>query len=137
LLIQRALGGRLRILAIIDPVRQRAESVLELKRSSPASEAYVSTVLYEDTSAYSGDVPDAVFIGTPPAFRGTMTPGHDVEIVASNKFPSSALFVEKPISSAYPEHVRPLIPYFRETGTLVAVGYMLRYLKGYEFDACD
>jgi predicted dehydrogenase len=127
----------LRVLAIIDPVRQRAESVLELKRSSSASEAYASTVLYEDTSTYSGDAPDAVFIGTPPAFRGTMNPGHDIEIVASKKFPSSALFVEKPISSAYPEHVQPLIPYFRKTGTLVAVGYMLRYLKGCGSETCD
>jgi len=39
------------------------------------------------------------------------------------------LFVEKPISSALPEYVQPLIPHLKGTETFVAVGYMLRYLK--------
>ena len=92
--------------------------------------AYSATVIFADTADYSGIVPDAVFIGTPPAFRGTMIPGQDVEMIASKTFPGAALFVEKPVSSAYPIHVSPLIPYFRETETFVAVGYMFRYLKG-------
>ena len=79
------------------------------------------------------EYPDAVFIGTPPAFRGTTISGRDVEIAASKKFPSSALFVEKPVSSAYPSLVQPVILYFREAGTFIAVGYMLRYLKGLQF----
>jgi predicted dehydrogenase len=118
------------VLAIIDPVRPRAQAVLDDKLASRGGEAYKGTVLFNDTAEYIGEEPDAVFIGTPPAFRGTMMAGRDVEIVASKKFASSALFVEKPISSAYPSHVQPLIPYFRQTGTFVAVGYMLRYLKG-------
>ena len=111
------------MLAIIDPVRPRARAVLDNKLASPGAEAYKATLLF-------GEDPDAVFIATPPAFRGTMMAGRDVEIVASKKFASSALFVEKPVSSAYPSDVQPLIPYFRQTGTFVAVGYMLRYLKG-------
>ena len=118
------------MLAIIDPVRPRAQAVLDNKLASPGAEAYKATVLFNDTAEYIGEEPDAVFIGTPPAFRGTMIAGRDVEIVASKKFASSALFVEKPISAAYPSDVQPLIPYFRQTGTFVAVGYMLRYLKG-------
>jgi predicted dehydrogenase len=121
------------VLAIIDPNRLRAQSVLHDKRTTSAKEAYSSTVLYGDTAEYSGSAPDAVFIGTPPAFRGTMIPGRDVEIAAAKKFPSSALFVEKPVSSACPSLVHPLIPYFRETGTFVTVGYMSRYLKGSPF----
>ena len=119
------------MLAIIDPVRARAQAVLDNKLASPGAEAYKATVLFNDTAEYIGEEPDAVFIGTPPAFRGTMMAGQDVEIVASKKFASSALFVEKPVSSAYPSDVQPLIPYFRQTGTFVAVGYMLRYLKGF------
>jgi predicted dehydrogenase len=126
----RVLGKRLRVLAIIDPVRQRAQSILDVKHASSAKEAYFSTVLYKDTAEYSGIMPDAVFIGAPPAFRGTMISGRDVEIVASKIFPTSALFVEKPVSSAHPSLVHPLISYFRERGRFVAVGYMSRYLKG-------
>ena len=118
------------MLAIIDPVRPRAQQVLDTKLASPTAERYKTTVLFNDTREYVGDDPDAVFIGTPPAFRGTMIAGRDVEIAASKKFPDSALFVEKPISSAYPADVQPLMSYFGETGTFVAVGYMLRYLKG-------
>lgn len=89
--------------------------------------------MFKDVSEYEGsETPDAVFIGTPPAFRGTMISGRNVEIAASKQFPYSALFVEKPVSSAHPSFVQPLIPYYREAGTFVAVGYMLRYLKGSE-----
>ena len=119
------------MLAIIDPVQPRAQQVLDNKLASPRSEAYKTTFLFSDTREYVGEEPDAVFIGTPPGFRGTMIAGRDVEIVAAKKFPSSALFVEKPVSSAYPTDVQPLIPYFRQSGTFVAVGYMLRYLKGF------
>ena len=87
-------------------------------------------MLYRDTSEHIGVEPDAVFIGTSPAFRGTMTPGRDIELTASKKFPTSFLFVEKPISSAHPSLVQHLKQYFQQTGTFVAVGYMLRYLKG-------
>jgi predicted dehydrogenase len=90
--------------------------------------------LFKDVSDFEGnESPDAVFIGTPPAFRGTLISGRNVEIAVLKRFPSSALFVEKPVSSAYPSFVQPLIPYFHETGTFVAVGYMLRYLKGSGF----
>jgi predicted dehydrogenase len=87
-------------------------------------------VLCPDISSYSGIAPHAIFIGTPPAFRGTIITGRDIEVVASKKFPSAALFVEKPISSALPEYVQPLIPHLKDTDTFAAVGYMLRYLKG-------
>jgi predicted dehydrogenase len=126
----RVLGNRLKVLAIIDPVRPRAQAVLDNKLAGPGADAYKATVLFNDTAEYIGEEPDVLFIGTPPALRGTMTAGRDVEIVASKKFASSALFVEKPVSSAYPLDVQPLNAYFRQTGTFVAVGYMLRYLKG-------
>ena len=122
----------MRVIAIIDPDHARAKNVLNTKQSSLAKHSYADTALYKDTSGYSGVDPDAVFIGTPPAFRGTMIAGRDVEAAASKKFSSSALFVEKPISSSPLPYVLPLIPYFKERKTLVAVGYMLRYLKGFD-----
>jgi predicted dehydrogenase len=126
----RVLGSRLQVVAIIDPALSRAKDVLDLKREGLASGCYSSTILCPDISAYSGIAPHAIFIGTPPAFRGTILTGRDIEVVASKKFPSAALFVEKPISSALPECVQPLIPHLKGTETFVAVGYMLRYLKG-------
>ena len=118
------------MLAIIDPVQARAKDVLDSKLASPVKEAYKATVLFRDTGEYIGEQPNAVFIGTPPEYRGTMIPGRDVEIAATKKFPSSALFIEKPVSAAYPSDVQPLIQYFRAGQTFVAVGYMLRYLTG-------
>lgn len=115
------------MLAIVDPVVSRAQSVLQEKN---AVSGYERTVVCAGIDEYDGEIPDAVFIGTPPAFRGTMAPGRNIEVAVSKKFPSAALFVEKPISSSFPEDVVPLIPYFQAHESLVAVGYMLRYLQG-------
>jgi predicted dehydrogenase len=128
--ISSLLGDRLRVLAIIDPDRTRSHNVLEEKRSGTARDAYCATELRPTITSYDGAAPDAVFIGTPPAFRGTTLQKRNIDVLASQKFPSAALFVEKPISSARIVDVRPLTTHFAETGTFVAVGYMLRYLKG-------
>jgi predicted dehydrogenase len=128
--ISSLLGDRLRVLAIIDPDRTRSHNVLEEKRSGTPRDAYSSTKLHPNIVSYDGMEPDAVFIGTPPAFRGTTLQDRNIDVLASQKFPSAALFVEKPISSARVTDVRPLTRYFAETETFVAVGYMLRYLKG-------
>ena len=115
------------MLAIVEPVVSRAQSVLQDKN---AVSGYERTVVCAGIDEYDGEIPDAVIIGTPPAFRGTMAPGRDIEVAVSKKFPSAALFVEKPISASFPEDVVPLIPYFQAHESLVAVGYMLRYLRG-------
>jgi predicted dehydrogenase len=127
------LGNRLRVLAIVDPDTPRARAVLDKKLETSAKESYSSTFLYSDISGYCGIAPNAVFVGTPPAMRGSDIAGMDLEIKISKKFPSSALFIEKPVSSARPSLVVPLVEYFRESRTLVSVGYMLRYLKGKNF----
>lgn len=80
--------------------------------------------------SYSGPPPTAIFIGTPPTIRGTLIAGQNVDVIVAEKFPSAALFIEKPVSSARPFDVHPLMNYFAETGRFVTVGYMLRYLKG-------
>lgn len=115
------------MLGIIDPVIARAQSVLKEKRGV---NGYERTVVRGSVDEYEGESPHAVFVGTPPAFRGTMDEGQNIEAIVSQKFPSAALFVEKPISSSLPKAVAPLITYFQQRGSLVGVGYMLRYLKG-------
>ena len=71
-----------------------------------------------------------MFIGTPPVFRGTLLPGKDIDIVVALQFPSASLFVEKPVATARVGDVHHLTRRLDETNTFVAVGYMLRYLKG-------
>jgi len=125
----RYLGDRLNVLAIVEPVSKRAEDVLHDKREAKI-QAYEDTKLFKDISSYQGITPHAVFLGVPPQFRGTKEDNSNLEYLASKKFPGSALFVEKPLSSHRPEYVKPLVPYFGEKRVLAAVGYMLRYLKG-------
>ena len=126
----RYLGNRLNVLAIIEPFLDRAQAVLQAKRKGEACEAYQDTKVFEDVASYHGIMPHAVFLGAPPAARGTTLNGSNLEYLAAQKFLGSALFVEKPLSSHRPEYVMPLVPYFEEGKVLVAVGYMLRYLKG-------
>jgi predicted dehydrogenase len=93
-------------------------------------DSYLETKLHQSVDGYDGAKPDAVFVGTPPSFRGTMIPGRNIDVVVSQKWPSAAIFLEKPVSSERVGNVRPLAAFFNEMGTLVTVGYMLRYLKG-------
>jgi Oxidoreductase family, NAD-binding Rossmann fold len=126
----RIVGNKLRVEAIIDPEFDRAKNVLRNKISGTAKSAYANTKIYQDLSEYTGIAPHAIFIGVPPAVRGTLDEGRNMELIVSKKFPDSALFVEKPISSSYPTFVEPLVAHFKQAQSFVAVGYMLRYLKG-------
>lgn len=70
------------------------------------------------------------FIGIPGAFHGTTLPGQDVEIQLVKSFPQCGLFIEKPISgNPDTEEPKKLNNFFEENGTVVSVGYMLRYVR--------
>jgi len=45
------------------------------------------------------DRPRAVIVGSPPMFRGTTSPGRDIELQILRHFPGVALFIEKPIAT--------------------------------------
>lgn len=70
-----------------------------------------------------------MIIGAPPAFRGSIEPGRNAEILLSRTFPNIAVFVEKPISTSAVEDVWACSNYLKERKHIVSVGYMLRYLK--------
>ena len=94
---------------------------------------YAQTQVLRDIAEYKGEDPHAIFVGAPPAFRGSMHPGRDLEIQVARKFPRSGIFVEKPLSSGVPEDIIPVGEYFAEHGNFVVVGYMSRYLKSGRF----
>jgi hypothetical protein len=103
--------------------------VLDRKRNEGIA-GYNSTVLVKDLQEYDREDPDAVFIGVPPAYRGTMHVGRDVEIQVAKRFPNAGIFVEKPVSTAPSADVLPVAKWFQEHDNFVVVGYMSRYLKG-------
>ncbi|ORY27928.1 putative oxidoreductase C terminal-domain-containing protein [Naematelia encephala] len=132
--LERKLGTRLKVIGLVDPAVARAQAVLEAKSLTFAAPAYSSTEIYASVQAavsgLSSEPPDVIILGSPPAFRGTTdaSKGFDTEVQLSSGFPSSALFVEKPVSTGLVEEVR-LVADLLETrkGNLVSVGYMLRY----------
>jgi predicted dehydrogenase len=108
--------------------------VLTAKRSTLAASAYADTKLYatlkEATSALIKTPPQIVILGSPPAFRGRMSPdkGLDAEKTLSDAFPEAGLFVEKPVSTGSVEEAKGVADLLesRKEG-IVSVGYMLRY----------
>lgn len=50
--------------------------------------------------------PRAVFVGSPPMFRGTTRPGRDIELQILRHFPGTALFIEKPIATGPEEEIQ-------------------------------
>lgn len=74
--------------------------------------------------------PSIAIVGAPPFARGTDIPGRDLELQLVEAFPRCALFVEKPVSSGPEDAAWRVADVLEKSGTLVGVGYMLRYLKG-------
>ena len=69
-------------------------------------------------------------VGAPPFARGSDVPGRDLEQQLVSAFPGCALFVEKPVSSGPEDECWRVAKVLEDSGALVGVGYMLRYLKG-------
>ncbi|GBE82995.1 Uncharacterized protein SCP_0500380 [Sparassis crispa] len=73
--------------------------------------------------------PHLAIVGAPPFARGTDLPGQDLELQLVRAFPSCALFIEKPVSSGPEDACWRVAAELEGRGTLVGVGYMLRYSK--------
>lgn len=71
----------------------------------------------------------AIWVGSPPAFRGREEPGRDLEQALIKAFPDTALFIEKPVSTGPVDQAFQVAEDLKKSGNLVSVGYMLRYLK--------
>ena len=113
---------------------ERAKSVLKTKCDSFVVSAYKDTVIYPDAESYikalkPEERPHAIWVGSPPAFRGTLLPGRNLEQVLNEGLPGVPLFVEKPVSTGPVDQAFEVSDMLNKAGTLVSVGYMLRYLK--------
>jgi Putative oxidoreductase C terminal domain/Oxidoreductase family, NAD-binding Rossmann fold len=95
------------------------------------------------------DRPRAVIVGSPPMFRGSLSPGRDIEMQILKYFPGVAMFVEKPIATGPAHEIsegfaiaktisdsktvcsvgRVFLPMFCSVRCSLDCRYMLRYLK--------
>jgi len=118
----------------VDPAEHRARAVLEAKRLTPAAPAYADTAIYPNivaaAQALASSPPSLVILGSPPALRGRCdaNQGLNAEELLTDAFPKSALFVEKPVSTATVKEAQGVaqLPQGRKAN-VVSVGYMLRY----------
>ena len=102
--INSKLGRRLKVVALIDPAIERATAVLQKKCDSFVVSAYQDTRVFKTLEDFvrtmsSHERPRAIIVGSPPMFRGSLTPGRDIELQILKYFPGVAMFVEKPIAT--------------------------------------
>ena len=132
--LEHKLGPRLKVVALIDPDAERARRVLQTKCQSFVLSAYKDTVVYPTFKDYMASVcaetyPHAVWVGSPPAFRGGTEPGRNLEQLLTAGLPNVPLFIEKPVSTGAVDQTFEVAKMLEQNGSLVSVGYMLRYLK--------
>lgn len=132
--LEHKLGPRLKVVALIDPSAARADAALTVKRNSFVLSAYKDTRVYASFADYvknrpQEQKPHAIWVGSPPAFRGQEQPGRDLEKNLVEAFPEVAIFIEKPVSTGPVDEAFAVSKVLDKANSLVSVGYMLRYLK--------
>ncbi|EPY51671.1 NAD binding dehydrogenase [Schizosaccharomyces cryophilus OY26] len=134
--IEQNLGQRLRVNALINPIPNETNRVLDSKRDSNVSYAYNETKMYTSMTEYLDylsrhpeDEPNAFVIGIPPDFHGSNKVGADMELQIVRQFPNAALFIEKPITSAAVEDAFDVVRQLEQHQAIISIGYMFRYLK--------
>jgi len=131
---EHKLQTRLRVVALVDPSIARSNAVLQQKRATFVELAYRDTVPVKTIDEFLEQMrpdqkPNAIIIGSPPAYRGSDLPGADIELKLIKYFPGAALFVEKPVATGPVERSLKVAKAIKESGAVCSVGYMLRYLK--------
>lgn len=132
--LEHKLGPRLKIVALIDPSAERADAALTVKRNSFVLSAYKDTIVYPTFADYVANVqpdkrPHAIWVGSPPAFRGQESEGRDLEKKLVEAFPDVGIFIEKPVSTGPVDEASRIAQLLEKSDNIVSVGYMLRYLK--------
>ncbi|PWN95934.1 hypothetical protein FA09DRAFT_322087 [Tilletiopsis washingtonensis] len=132
--LEHKLGPRLKVVALIDPGKARADAALKVKRESFVLSAYKDTVVYPNFGEFVKNMkpeqrPRAIWVGSPPAFRGRESAGRDLEQTLIEAFPDVAIFIEKPVSTGPVDEAMNIAEKLKQSGNIVSVGYMLRYLK--------
>jgi predicted dehydrogenase len=119
------------IVGIADPDTRRAEKVLFTRRSSAANSIWNQTTIFGNYITMLDECkPDAVFIGTPPYYHGSIQLERDIEVQCAQR--NVHMFIEKPISCAPLEDVESLEEVLNDAtkrGIVISVGYMFRYSK--------
>lgn len=99
---EHKLGPRLKVAALIDPNTERANNVLAEKCKSFVVSAYKDTKVYKTIDEYYAALkagkhvpPRAIVVGCPPAYRGGVTKGNDLELTLIKLFPTVPYFIEK------------------------------------------
>lgn len=103
---EHKLGPRLKVAALIDPNTDRARAVLADKCKSFVVSAYKDCQVYKTIDEYYAalqagkhTLPRAIVVGCPPAYRGGVTKGTDLELTLIKLFPTVPYFIEKVSSS--------------------------------------
>lgn len=153
---------RLVVDAIIEVDPPRAEAALKLKSESPSAKVYANTVILPDVKSFAEKVKNgnltaptyvtlivspwpnhndcnlthrAIFVATPPAFRGGLKSPRDLELQLIEHFPSTPIFLEKPVATGAPweESIGEAYEVAKrlkaEHKGIISIGYVLRYLK--------
>lgn len=109
----------------------RAKAVLATRAQTLAATAYADAVIYPSLASAIQELrdspPDMIIVGTPPGYRGTMKPGWNVEQQLVEAFPSSGLFIEKPVGAGAVKDAIAVGKYLATQSSVVSIGYMLRY----------
>ncbi|GAA5911643.1 Gfo/Idh/MocA family oxidoreductase [Sporobolomyces salmoneus] len=134
--LEHKLGPRLKVVALIDPSEKTAKNVLDRKRNSFVVSAYKDTRICPSLEDFVSTMkdherPHAFIIGSPAAFRGSTQQGRDVELQILKLFPKNtpSMFIEKPISTDSADQPLQVTKALVDSGTVVSVGYFLRYLR--------
>lgn len=142
--LEKHLGSRLKVLSIIDPDTSKSQSRIQSKLSTKevSSESWSSTLCHSNPKEASAELGEDAEIhliinGSPPHFRGSTQEGKDLDLILLECFPKAkGIFIEKPVSALEPEQSGikevevKLREWMKESGGIVGVGYVLRYLKG-------
>ena len=122
--------GGVQIVAVIDPLVEKAASVVKTRQQGEYGHMYNECRALPSAAEYlgSGERPDAVLIGVPPAYHGSTEHGKDVELMFLQA--GIPAFIEKPLSvlppgefSRYAEMMKNAAA---KTGVSSSVGYMFR-----------
>jgi len=118
--------------AIVDPNMSLAHQRVTERQLGQFGDKWAGTKVFKDYRELlnSPERPDALFIGLPPSYHGSIDdPKADIELQLAKA--GVHIFVEKPLSVKPVEEVKRLAKELKavqqENGVIVAVGYMLRY----------
>lgn len=64
----------------------------------------------------------AIFVGSPPAYRGGTAPSNDLELKLLQLFPESHYFIEKPVAAGPVDQAHEVTAALVKSGQYVSVG---------------